>query len=177
MPGYYFTIASLPVLRLYESPGLTMEGFFSRCSMEVRPRDLELLSRVRDDDPEAYSLIPELSSWKTFADALDQALAFQRAERTGRPHERSPGRKDLRDTAKHLVALESPLEAEREYIRELWEYAEALEGPRVFDFPLLVLYLLKLKLLYRWGLFTRERGEEAYRMIFEQLQSSMERTE
>ncbi len=176
MPGYYFTIASLPVLRLYESPGLTMEGFFSRCSMEVRPRDLELLGRVRDDDPEAYSLLPELSSWKAYADALDQALAYQRAERTGRSHERVPGRKDLRDMAKHLVAMESPLEAEQEYIRVLWDYAETLEGSRVFDFPLLVLYLVKLKLLYRWGLFTRERGEDAFSRIFSQLQSRMENT-
>ncbi len=176
MPGYYYTLASLPVLRLFESPGITMEEFFSRCSMEVHPHDIEVLSRLRDDDPGVFSLRPELSSWKSYADALDHAVAYQRAERVGRPHERDPGRKDLRDTAKHLVSLASPLEAEREYLRLVWEHAEELEGSLVFDFSILVLYLLKLKLLCRLELFTRERGEDAFSRIFSQLQSRMERT-
>ncbi len=126
-------------------------------------------------DREPVTLHPVLSSWKEYMDDLAHELSYLRAERLDRPHERTRhGGRDVREAARHLLGLKSPLEAEKEYMKISWELAEALEAGHLFDETTLILYLVKLKILIRYGFFQQEAGTEEFSSVFSHIQTRIE---
>ncbi len=173
MAAYYFTVSSLPELQLFAPPPITMEEFFSRCSMEVREKDLKLLTGILEGETDPGSEV--LARWSSCMKDLDHELAYLRSEKLNRPHERvrHAGR-DIREAARHLVNLSSPLEAEKEYLKFEWDLAEELESGHLFDRSKLILYVIKLRILLRYALFEQQEGKDQFQEVFTHVRSRIE---
>ncbi len=141
--------------------------------MEVRKKDIAVLRGIAAGSRDLSH--PVLRNWNEYIQDLDHELAFQRAERLDRPHERTRhGGRDIREASRHLLSLSSPLEAEKEYLAIQWDLAEALESGHIFDETRLILYLIKLKVLLRYELFEQQAGKDQFKAVFSHVQSRIE---
>ncbi len=173
MARYYFTVSSLPELQLFSPPPLTVEEFFSHCTTEVSHVHTAVLKAIAEGSEDISH--PVLDTWNQYADDLNHELAYQRAERLDRPHEPTRhGGRDIREAARHLLAVSSPLEAEKELLSVQWDLAESLEPGHLFDETKLILYLLKLRILHRYAQFEQQAGKDQFKSVFSHVQSRIE---
>lgn len=158
MPRYYtYLISSLPVLHFASKPQFSYEKFIRMCEGLILDSELAFLSGLPKIAEKPY---------KDTRCTLDKWFEFDRDIRNELVKIRS-SRKKI-DAAKYVrpddgyvepyithVALHahrnpSPLEAERILDQERWNKLEDLSSGHYFDFDFLIIYGLKLLLLWRW---------------------------
>ena len=177
MRQYYFTVSSLPYLRLDEAPGLTLDEFHAACEPWVSPRDLRLI-RAADLDPTVEGpSSPVLDSWRGWERALRSELVRPRAQRLGwDPYEHlqtAPFVYGAAQLAQEALSASNPLEAEQTLMRARWAFLEELEVRHAFDVERLVVYSLKLRLLERRALLDPDGGRERFDSVFDALKGSI----
>ncbi|MCF7943932.1 MAG: DUF2764 domain-containing protein [Spirochaetia bacterium] len=176
MSGFYFTIASLPELQLFASPPISHDQFLHHCTMELSENQLLVLENIIEDKIENSPANPEvLKNWNDFKDNLNREIAVKRSEKLSRDDSKYQKNEDstyfVRDIVKKVMNMDSPLEAEKEIMRESWNFLEDMESRHLYDFSKLILYILKLRILERYAYFTYEDGEEQFREVFSNVQS------
>lgn len=173
MARYYFTVSSLPELKLFSPPPLTIEEFFSHCTTEVSRGHTAVLRGIAENREDVSH--PVLDIWKQYISDLNHELAYQRAERLDRPQDTARyGGRDIREAARHLLAVSSPLEAEKELLAVQWDLAESLEPGHLFDETKLILYLIQLRILHRYAQFEQQAGKDQFKSIFSHVQTRIE---
>jgi len=168
---YYFTVASLPLLRLEEPPELTLERFLEMCEPWLSPSDYRMVLEARLDDPaDGGTASQVLRQWRAWERALRNALVLIRAQRLDQdPFEHlteAPYVFGVAALAQEALAAGNPLEAEETLLRARWSILEELESGHFFDADRLVVYSLKLQLLQRRALLEAERGRERFGSVF-----------
>lgn len=160
---YYYLIAALPMLRLDAEPPMSTGEFIELCRQQLTEEDF-----IKFSSESGCLLSAEFEAWNT---ALKNELVKLRASRLGFDADESLKEggifAGLAELAREVFNQENPLEAELLLDKMRWNKISDLEALEYFSEEKLAAYLLKLKLLERRALFTREDGNENYRQIYE----------
>lgn len=173
MSQYYFLVASLPGLSYEDDHSFEPEQFLEMAGEHLSHGDLEQLRRARIDAPVELENAPEVVvNWQRFERGLRNELARLRAARRGTdPGEYvrrdAEGRDDtnrsgLAEAAREAYGEESPLSGEAALNRLRWACLDELEVGHFFDLDRLVVYYLKLQILARKRMFSRDKGEGVF---------------
>jgi hypothetical protein len=159
MARYYtYVIASLPVLQFGMKPPFSYEQFLQLCEGMVGEKEwgiLRSLPGIREM-PYRGQVKTTLQRWFEFDRDLRNELVKIRAA-----HQKIDPQKFLRPDdgyvepaithiALHAHRNPSVLEGERSLDQERWMKLEEIAGGHFFDFDYLIVYALKLLLLWRW---------------------------
>jgi len=174
---YYFTVASLPMLRYNETPGITLDEFSGLCAQWLQHRDLQLvlnagLNDLGAKDPSS----PVLESWQRWETSLRNELVKLRAQKKGMDPQRYLRSylfmTRMPETVQEAAGMSNPLDSEMHLNRIRWNYLEELEVGHHFDPEKLVIYSLKLQLLERQRAMERRQGEERFHQIYSQIEET-----
>ena len=171
MSQYYYTVSSLPYLKYDSKPPLNIDSFLDICRQECTKRDLFLLQQTRlipdcQDSPCFYLL----KLWYSWEANLRVEIAFLRSRKKelsiSKQYEISWSEIPEAKQIAHINFLQdSPLSAEEGLNIARWTFLDNLELNHHFDIEKLIIYKLKLLLLLRKSVFTREKGEESFKNI------------
>ncbi len=159
-------LASLPMLRREETPGIGMEELLSSAEAYLSAKKAGLFKALSLSAEEtsafpAKSLAAKYVKWEG---SLRNAIARQRAARLGL----DPAAY-LRDFSydteadrfvRDAFAAENPLEREKLLDASRWMKLEELEFGHRFDFDVLCAYKLKLEILLKWKARSAEHAAE-----------------
>ncbi|TVR68097.1 MAG: hypothetical protein EA427_11360 [Spirochaetaceae bacterium] len=185
MQQYYYTVASLPAIRLEEPPFLTSEEFLEICRTEASPEDLEVIRSavILPDAPDHSSDQPSpppgvLGIWNRMVREFQAHAAPMRAQNLGWEGDRLPRTEGLdasmAERTRAILSEDTPLKAENALMRWLWQLAEDLETGHHFDREKLVVYHLKLQLATRRArLADHESGSEEFSRQYEVVAQSL----
>lgn len=176
MGAYYYAVAALPALSYGGKPAMEYEIFLEFMKDQLAPADFAVLEGVRlGETGNKTGDKPALTAWKRWELSLRNELVRQRASRLRKDPEDylETGEESLDPfkTAKEAFDAEDPLEAEERLDRSRWAYLEELETGHYFDVERLMIYSLKLQLLERKGLRTRDEGIANFSGILEKVES------
>ncbi|MFP4490948.1 MAG: DUF2764 family protein [Spirochaetaceae bacterium] len=175
MRRYYYTVSTLPMLSFDGEAPFSLEEFHEMCRGNIAEEDFARLTEVQlepntEKIETGESVFEPLAKWWEWETALRNELTGYRSQKLGwegdayvREGEVVTG---ILEVARNAASQESPLQAEELLDRARWDFLDQLETGRFFEFTNLVVYSLKLQLLLRRGLFTRERGEENFQEIY-----------
>jgi hypothetical protein len=176
MSQYYFAVASLPHLTYNMEKVPTVEQFLEICERNLKPRDLELIKAAIfkniESEKTGNKILDNLFIWEK---NLRNRLVFLRAKKRNEPPE-----KYMRKNPELFIddrfireAFEddSPLDAEDILNRERWAYLDNMELGHYFDEIKLVIYYLKLQILWRKKDLNKEKGAQRFNEILEKFSS------
>lgn len=176
MSAYYYAVAALPALSYGESPAMDHGVFLDFLRDQLTPADFSVLEAVRLGVTEhTRGESSALTRWKQWERTLRNELVRLRASRSKKDSENfiREGEESLGPlkTAKEGFDAENPLEAEERLDKSRWMFLDELEIGHYFDLERLIIYSLKLQLLERKGLRTREEGIKNFSDILEKVES------
>lgn len=177
MGQYYYTVATLPMLSFDGDHFPSTEEFLELCSHRASPREYDLLLRARLlPDPRDLSRNRVLRTWYELEVGLRNELARQRAAQLNRDEyayirttaegEDLTGTLGIPEVAREALSQETPLKAELVLLRHRWSILEELEVGHFFDIERLIIYYLKLQILWRKQLFNREDGTNVFERTY-----------
>jgi hypothetical protein len=184
---YYYTVASLPALKLEEQPFLSRDGFLELCAVEMSDDDMRYVEsariRLEGEDASIAGRSPTdpagtASEWNRSLREFQQQAAIMRAQNLGWEAERLP-RPDVQDATiperlRQILNEENPLKRELGVLRWLWGEAEALEPGHHFDRERLFLYHLKLQIaLRRTDITDGEAGNDEFDRQYNEVAESL----
>ena len=161
--AYYYLMASLPMLKSDGDMPISYAQFLEMCKDHVSGAKYEILKNLSIEASDG----PLVSDWAKFYEVFKAEMTYQRNQRLGKKTEK-PEESDA-ETAKRIaeaIKNENPLHAEEMLLFAEFEKLDALIGTHYFDDVALMGYALKLKLLERKNMFSKESGKaELYRMV------------
>ena len=176
MASYYYLVATLPMLRFDGTAPFGCDAFLELCKGKVSDSDYDTLFQALHNQASNH---PFLKKWQTFDKMVKQELNDQRSRKLSlsSPKYRNDGPKEYRITEAVRLAVgnDNPLEAEMELMSLSWKYLDELAVLHTFDIEGLLSYAIKLQLMERKGLFTREDGNAEFKRLFSNLQSEIEK--
>lgn len=187
MSQYYYAVASLPTLYLDSETYPTQEEFLAHCAAWLTPAELDQLHRATlqpptgrgeneavESEQEAPTVAAEkgvLGRWMAVETGLRNELVRLRASRLHVDEEKQLVKTDepwwlstaeLEARASEAMGQSNPLRAEQVLDEYRWEVLEQLEVGHFFDVEKLIIYYLKLQILYRRASMGREAGKELF---------------
>lgn len=188
MGQYYYTVAALPMLSFESDHIPTTEDFLELCSRRVSDREYALLERARLlPDPEQLPRNGLLRTWYELEIGLRNELARQRAAQLNRDEidyirttaegEDLTGTLGIPEVAREALSQETPLKAEMVLLRHRWSILDELEIGHFFDIERLVIYYLKLQILWRKRLFNREDGTNVFERTYNTVRRAVSSSE
>jgi hypothetical protein len=161
--NYYYLVASLPALKMEETPSLDMDMFRILCRQHLSETDLATLDAVLDETERLPSQHPFATAWRNMTRQVRNAIARQRATRFQRdpsPYLRTHEGFDV--WIEHAVAeafqRPNPLERQRSLDRLLWDRAGELAAGDPFSGAAVFAYAVRLQLVERWSAMDEEAG-------------------
>ncbi len=160
---YYYMISSLPSLLLHKDPPFDIKTFLDMCKAQLKDSDFDILnsSTLFKDDINNEN-IDILKRWYNWDKGLRNELVRLRAKKLGIKEEEFI-RGNEADIYHSKIALgvfqqDLPIKAENILNKERWKYLESLEFNHYFNIEILIVYFLKLQILYRISLFDEKKG-------------------
>ena len=176
MASYYYLVATLPMLRYDGALPFDTDSFLEICKNKVSNADYQTLSDALGGIPSSHSF---LKKWQQFSSMVQQELNEQRSRKLGvsSAKYRNDGEKEYRiqETVRHALNDENVLDAEMSLMMLKWKFLDELAALHVFDLEGLLSYAIKLQLLQRKSLFTREGGNAEFKRLFSNIQSEIEK--
>lgn len=175
MKNYFYTLAALKTLRLGEKVPTSEEAFLKFAEDTIAAKDYQMLLKCRWGltEPTGFAFADQILSWEK-----ELRLELAKARILKLPFELPPDLKDtpvnysLLEEVRAVMAIESPLEAERYLDQMRWKYLEETGARHYFDREALVIYYLKLQLLLRQEKFQEELGREIFEKEYAALTES-----
>jgi len=170
--SYYYLAASLPELTLREAPPLELEEFLDRSSCVLEKDDLQevhlVLSGRAAEGRSGFS-----QCWLNAETQLRNAVVRVRASRYGldaRDLFRSHKGFDLsiEKAVAAAFARATPLRQELALDRLRWEILDDLARTDRFGLPVILAFVLKLRMVERWWAMSDEKGEQRVAEFVEQ---------
>lgn len=176
MGQYYYPVAALPLLFFDSPPPLKEEDFLSQVTPWLSAKDAETLFNS-DNSNISNCHNNTLSSWITWNRSLKNELVKLRAQKKNADPDtylrEGPVYWHLADRARECFIQESPLASEIQLLKLKWNYLDELETGHYFDLEYLLIYLLKLKILIKKGLYTQELGSLNFTEVYGKMNSSI----
>ncbi len=170
MAQYYYTVASLPLLAFDADQFPATEVFLTLVAEAASKADAAAVASA-SLAPGENPLHELIAQWWRFEASLRNELVRLRASALsldGEPYiAGNAPLYNLADLAREAFSQESPLAAETLLDRGRWAYLDELETGHYFDLEKLIVYYLRLQILERRALFTRERGLKHMQDIYD----------
>jgi hypothetical protein len=175
LKNYYYTLAALKTIRLGDKIPISVEDFlqFAEDTIDTRGYQVLLKCRWGLTEPTGFSFADQILYWEK-----ELRLELAKARILKLPFDLSPNLKASAGSYKMLehvravMALDSPLDAER-YLDQLrWSFLEETGNRHYFDLEALVVYYLKLQLVLRQEKFQEELGSDSFKKEYAALADS-----
>jgi len=177
MASYYYLVATLPLLRYEGVSPFDTFSFLEQCRSQVSDRDYQTIKSALLGRPSSH---PFLKKWQQFASMVKKELNDQRSKKLGLSASKysNDGEKAFRisDAVRQALSNENALDAELSLLELKWNYLEESAALHYFDVEALLAYAVKLQLLQRKSLFTKEEGNAEFKRLFSNLQSEIANT-
>jgi hypothetical protein len=175
LKNHYYTLAALKTIRLGEKIPITEEYFlqFAEDTIDAKSYQILLKSRWGLTEPTGFSFADRILSWeKELRLELAKARILKLPFDTPPNLQASDGSYSLLEQVRAVMALDSPLDAER-YLDQLrWSFLEETGARHYFDLEALVVYYLKLQLALRQEKFQVELGRDSFKKEYAALADS-----
>jgi hypothetical protein len=160
MDKYYYLVSSLPTIYFDKQPEISINSFLQEAEKWLTIRDYKIISGLSINDVTADKSDPRLSySYKKFEYQLRSDLAGWREAK----HINIDYKPVYISLA--LITEGDPLEVEINLLKLRWDFLDARQHEHHFDLEYLLIYYLKLQILYRLAQFNKEKGIEMYQKI------------
>lgn len=177
MASYYYLVATLPLLRYESQSPFDTVSFLEQCKGQVSARDYQTILSALSGRPSSH---PFLKEWQQYASMVKKELNDQRSKKLGlsAAKYRNDGNKEFRisEAVRQALSNENALDAELSLLSLQWNYLDELSALHYFDVEALLAYAVKLQLLERKSLFTKEEGNAEFKRLFSNLQSEIANT-
>ncbi len=177
MASYYYLVATLPLLRYESQVPFDTASFLEQCRTQVSERDYRTIASALSGRASSH---PFLKKWQQFASMIQKELNDQRSKKLGlsAARYRNDGDKEFRiaETVRQALSNENVLEAELSLLALKWNYLNEISALHYFDVEALLTYAVKLQLLERKNLFTKEEGNAEFKRLFSNLQTEIANT-
>ncbi|HKL56952.1 MAG TPA: DUF2764 family protein [Sphaerochaeta sp.] len=177
MASYYYLVATLPMLRFDGSCPFSTDSFLEQCRTQVSERDYQTIASALSG---RGSLHPFLKRWQRFSSMVKKELNDQRSKKLSlsSPKYRNDGEKEFRigEAVRQALSNENALESELSLLALKWNYLDEISALHYFDVEALLSYAVKLQLLERKSLFTKEEGNAEFKRLFSNLQTEIANT-
>lgn len=155
----------------YDAPSpITEKEFMDACESSLSRHDYQLVQAALEGEASNH---PFLKKYGTFQDMVRRSLSAERARALGLPADqyRDDGEKSyVVDAAvRKAVADQNVLDGEMILIALEWGWLDEASGQHVFDIVGLLSYALKLSIITRKNLFTRDAGDAEFKRLFSSL--------
>lgn len=175
MKNYFYTLAALKTFSLGEKAPITEEYFLQFAEDTIGANSYQVLLKCRWGltEPTGFSFADRILSWER-----DLRLELAKARILKLPFDTPPNLQgsgdsySLLEQVRAVMALESPLDAERYLDQMRWSYLEEIGARHYFDLEALVIYYLKLQLALRQDKFQEELGRDTFKKEYAALAES-----
>lgn len=175
MSIFYYIIASLPTLYLFEKQELDMVSFLEICKDQL---DIKEYNAVKEIGllplEERHYSNSTLQKWYNWETCLRNKIA--RLRTTGNEKDCTPYLHSEKDyfpeidrIVQEALGTENPLQKEKMLDIGRWERLSELESGHIFDIELIFIYKLKLLLCEKWIHRKEEAGKENLDKVLEEL--------
>src|SRR4030042_3819537 len=152
MANHYYLVSQLPMLAFERDPGITTVSFLDEAHKWMSGPDYRTLSQCILMDTSARKTGSGLfRTYREFERQFRQELASWRKAR-------KVNQEVKLSFSAALVKEGNPLEVEKKLLKHRWDIIEMLTFGHLFDLDFLCAFYLKLQILPRFSLFTREKG-------------------
>ncbi len=177
MASYYYLVATLPLLRYEAQSPLGSASFLEQCKSQMSDHDYQTIASALSGRSSSH---PFLKKWQQFASMVKKELNDQRSKKLGFSSlkYRNDGEKEFRisEAVRQALSNENALDAELSLLALKWNYLDEIAALHYFDVEALLAYAVKLQLLERKSLFTKEEGNAEFKRLFSNLQSEIANT-
>ena len=176
MASYYYLVATLPMLRYEGVSPFDTASFLEQCNSHVSDRDYQTIKDALSGRPSSH---PFLKKWQQYTSMVKKELNDQRSKKLGLSAKyRNDGEKEFRisEAVRQALSNDNALDAELSLLALTWNYIDEIVALHYFDVEALLAYAVKLQLLQRKGLFTKEEGNAEFKRLFSNLQSEIANT-
>lgn len=160
MDKYYYVISQLPVLFFDKDTFMTIDYFLEETQKWLTPTDYNILSNVNINsqtwDKQAPKLLQEIVQVEH--NFRSELALWRKSMRAGQEYK--PTTFSLA-----LVKEGNPLDIEKKILKSKWDYLEEKEHDHHFDLEFLIIYLMKLQILHKLSIFSKEKGMENFQNI------------
>ncbi len=161
-PNYEYLSASLPTLRMGDSPAISSDDFLGAMGVMVDIEQLGVLNEttlVPVPDPQD----PVAREWNDFETDLRNHLVRARGARrkTNADNWLRPEGALSSDTERQVaeaLELPTPEDTERRLDEIRWRFLENMTVGRELDFPRLLAYRIQLLIVEKWAALDAEKG-------------------
>jgi len=154
-----YLMCSLPSLSFGQSPPIAMEEFREMARNQLSARQFKVLEKISIQDMNGKAGKHRIKSVKEMLDGLQADLIKIRKARAARQQPKPD----------HLPASaleENPLDRELQIMRWQWEKLDAITVGKAFTLSDVVVYKMKLELLFRTMSFDAEKGATVMSSVF-----------
>jgi len=175
LKNHYYTLAALETIRLGEKLPISEEYFLQFAEDTIDAKSYQILQKSRWGltEPTGFSFADRILSWeKELRLELAKARILKLPFDTPLNLQGSDGSYNLLEQVRTVMALDSPLDAER-YLDQLrWNFLEEIGARHYFDLEALVVYYLKLQLALRREKLKEEPGRDSFEREYASLADS-----
>ena len=158
MSRYYsYLLSSLPLLNYGMTPPIDMDYFLGILKDFIPENEVDTISRfAREDVINLQTDVPVIRSFQSFDAALRNHLVRLRCiDRNAAPEKYLQRREERIDQRIEQYVLEAykstdPVESERILDMARWNFLTEMATGHIFDFPALLVYTMKLRILEKW---------------------------
>jgi len=170
---YVYLISSLPMLQFGAKPGFSLERFLAICQDLIPQKDWQILElSSRETLLEQKVSLPALKQWLEFETGLRNELVKIRAIRKKIDPAKylrqvdGYGESGLYHLAMNSHRILSLIDSEKFLDQERWRKLEELCFGHYFDLEALIIYCLKLRILWRWeNIVQSDKKEQLERIL------------
>lgn len=168
--AHYFLISSLPMLKYNGEMPITYSQFLQMAKDQVSKTHYEILEKLTLTSSKGVLI----DRWSKFYKQLQGELSYQRKLRLGKKVQPLSDRDDkIVNIVTTAMSIENALEAEELLLSIQFEKIDELIGMHIFDDCALNGYAIKLKLLERKSLFTKEKGKVEFSRIIASIEDDI----
>lgn len=153
MSSMVYLICSLPSLTFGQSPPITLEEFHHDAKNQLSSKQFKKLEEFDLQEQNAIGSIGSPKGIKVMLDELHQDTA---EIRMSKEQSQSP---NLSSLPKSIIGM-NPLDREKAIMKWQWDELESVVSGQTFTFNQVLVYKLKLQILYRLKSFNSKRGLE-----------------
>jgi len=154
-----YLMCSLPSLSFGQSPPITFEEFNDMARSQLSAKQYRMLEQMSMQEMGEEGRKPRLKSVKDMLEGLKKDLMEIREARAVR---RQPKPEQLPES----VLEKNPLDRELQILLWQWEKLDAMVVGKNFTLADVIVYKMKLQLLFRIQSFKPERGEAVMASVF-----------
>ncbi|MDD3057905.1 MAG: DUF2764 family protein [Sphaerochaeta sp.] len=175
MASYYYLVASLPSLRYEGSLPFTTESFLKLCTNQLSDTHFAMVRAVLLGQPCSHRFV---HSYEHFASMVKKELTEQRSRKLSLSDSsyKNDGDREahIADVVRQALSMEDVLAAEMLLVQLHWNFIDELCALHTFDIEAVLGYAIKLRMLERKSLFTREEGNAEFKRLFSNIQTEIE---